>query len=61
MGECTSAWWVTGRWWGSHSHCVQESAAVSITTELWVFIKVANASCWVSMGVNWDVFYLQLC
>lgn len=44
---------------GSHSHCVQDN--VSITAELWVFIKVTNASCWVSMGVNWDLFYLQLC
>lgn len=34
---------------------------VSITSELWFSVKVSNASYWMSMGVNWDLFYLQLC
>lgn len=33
---------------------------MSVTSELQVFVKVSNTSSWMSMGVNWDLFYLQL-
>lgn len=33
---------------------------VSITSRLCFSVKVSNASYWVRMGVNWDLFCLQL-
>lgn len=61
MGECTSLWWVAGRCGGSTVTVFGRLLGVSTTSEFWGFVKVSNTSPWMSTGVNWDLFYLQLC